>query len=111
MEIIDLHNPERVSGKPDDVKTLLSNNVFTQDEFKISKIELRLYEEQLDVNLGIHYLITSFIETDKGTIEMLYDEGFLGDNALSRIAEFLTSNLGLSALILRSVISLRNRIS
>jgi len=52
-------------------------------------------------------LITSFVETDKGSVEMIYDEGFRGEDPLSRAAEFLTSNLGVSGLILRSIISLR----
>ena len=111
MHIIDLHDPTRVNKTPDDVKILLSDGVFIQDEFKISTIELRLYEEQIDDNLGVSFLITSYVETDKGSIEMLYDEGYLGENVLSRVTEFLTSNLGLSALILRSIISLRNKIS
>ena len=42
-----------------------------------------------------------------GSVEMIYDEGFRGENPLLRAAEFLTSNLGISGLILRSIISLR----
>ena len=42
---------------------------------------------------------------------MIYDEGFLGSDALSRAYGFLTTNLGLSALVLRSVISIRGKIS
>jgi len=38
---------------------------------------------------------------------MIYDEGFRGENSLLRSVQFLTSNLGISGLILRSVISLR----
>jgi len=111
MEIIDLHDPQRVDKNPNDIEILLSNGIFIQDEFKISRIELRLYNEEIDDKLGTYSLITSFVKTDKGTIEMIYDEGFLGDDALSRISQFLTSNLGLSALILRSVISLRDKFS
>ena len=111
MKIIDLHDPQRVNKNPSDVEILLSNGTFVQDEFKISRIELRLYKEQIDDKLGFYSLITSFVETDQGTIEMIYDEGFLGDNALSRISQFLTSNLGLSALILRSIISFRDKFS
>ena len=110
MEIIDLHDPNRVNHKPDDVQNLLEYGNFIQDEFKISKIELRLYSEKIDEKLGIYSLITSFVQTDKGTIEMIYDEGFLGDDALSRAFEFLTNNLGLSALVLRSIISIREKI-
>ena len=77
---------------------------FIQDEFKISKVELRLYLEQTDEKLGVFSLITSFVETDKGSVEMIYDEGFRGEESLLRASKFLTSNLGISGLILRSVI-------
>jgi len=40
---------------------------------------------------------------------MIYDEGFRGEESLSRAAKFLTSNLGVSGLILRSIISLREK--
>ena len=110
MDIVDLHNPQRVNKIPDDVKVLFSSGNFIQDEFRISRVELRLYNEKTDEKLGIYSLITSFVETDKGTIEMIYDEGFRGVDPLSRATEFLTANLGISGLILRSVISLREKI-
>ena len=66
-----------------------------QDEFKISKVELRLYLEQTDEKLGTFSLITSFVETDGGSVEMIYDEGFRGEKSLLRASEFLTSNLHL----------------
>ena len=111
MDIIDLHDPSRVNRSPDDVKILLDNGNFVQDEFTISQIELRFYQEKIDEKLGPYSLITSFVKTNRGTIEMIYDEGFLGSDALSRAYGFLTTNLGLSALVLRSVISIRGKIS
>ena len=111
MNIVDLHEPKRVDKTPDAVEVLLSDGNFIQDEFKISRVELRLYSEQIDEKLGVFSLITSFVETDKGSVEMIYDEGFRGENSLLRASEFLTSNLGLSGLILRSVISLREKSS
>ena len=111
MDIIDLQNPDRINKNPDDVKFLLENGNFIQDEFKISDIELRLYVEKTDEKLGAYSLITSYVKTNKGTIEMIYDEGFLGDDALSRAHTFLTTNLGLSGLVLRSIISIRQKIS
>ena len=80
-------------------------------DLEISDIELRLYLEKIDQNLGAYSLITSFVRTNKGTIEMIYDEGFLGEDALSRAFTFLTTNLGLSGLVLRSIISIRQKIS
>jgi len=109
MNIVDLHDPQRVDRTPDDVKILLSTGNFVQDDFVISKVELRLYNERTDEKLGNYSLITSFVKTDKGSIEMIYDEGFRGEMPLSRAAEFLTTNLGISGLILRSIISLREK--
>jgi hypothetical protein len=110
MNIVDLHDPKRVDRAPDDVEVLLSSGNFTQDDFKISQVELRLYSEQTDEKLGVFSLITSFVETDRGSIEMIYDEGFRGQNSLLRATQFLTSNLGISGLILRSVIALEEKL-
>jgi hypothetical protein len=109
MTIVDLHDPQRVNRTPDKVEVLLSSGNFVQDEFVISKVELRLYTERTDEKLGDYSLITSFVETDKGSVEMIYDEGFRGEEPLLRAAKFLTSNLGMSGLILRSIISLREK--
>jgi len=110
LNIVDLHDPQRVDKIPDDVKVLLDSGNFIQDEFRILKVELRLYVEKTDPSLGVYSLITSFVQTDKGSIEMIYDEGFRGENSLLRSTDFLTSNLGVSGLILRSIISLREKI-
>ncbi len=109
MIIVDLHDPQRVNKTPDGVEVLLSSGNFVQDGFTISKVELRLYNERTDEKLGIYSLITSFVETDKGSVEMIYDEGFRGEESLLRAAEFLTSTLGISGLVLRSIISLRKK--
>ena len=109
MNIIDLHDPTRVDKTPDDVVVMFSSGNFVQDDFIISKVELRLYNERTDEKLGVFSLITSFVETDKGSVEMIYDEGFRGEESLLRAAEFLSSNLGISGLILRSIISLREK--
>jgi len=110
MNIIDLHDPRRVNRKPDSVEVLFSSGNFVDQGFSIHKVELRLYLEKIDKKLGRYSLITSFVETDKGTVEMIYDEGFRGNNSLNRTVEFLTSNLGISGLILRSIITLRDKI-
>ena len=110
MNIIDLSNPERVNRRPDDSIVLFSLGNFTEQGFSISKVELRLYVEKIDDKLGPYSLITSFVETDKGSVEMIYDEGFRGKDSLNSTVEFLTSNLGISGLILRSIITLREEI-
>ena len=109
MDVIDLHDPSRVDKTPDHVQVLLSDGKFVQDEFVISKVELRLYNERMDESLGTFSLITSFVQTNHGSVEMIYDEGFRGDDPLDRATKFLTSNLGISGLILRSIIALREK--
>ena len=111
MNIIDLHNPERVNRKPDQIEILFSSANFEEQGFLVKHVELRLYVEKTDEKLGLFSLITSFVQTDKGSIEMIYDEGFRGDDSLNRAVKFLISNLGLSALILRSIITLKSNIS
>jgi len=110
MKIVDISNPERINRKPDKIIVLLSNGNFSEQGFLIQRIELKLYTEKLDEKLGPYSLITANIETDKGIIEMIYDEGFRGENALEQAAEFVTKNLGISALVLRSIISLKDEL-
>ena len=111
MNIIDLHDPKRVNHKPDQIEILLNSGEFEEKGFLIKHVELRLYVEHTDKTLGPFSLITSFVQTDKGTVEMIYDEGYRGDDSLNRAVRFLISNLGLSALILRSIITLQSKIS
>ena len=111
LEIIDIQNPERVKRKPDQIEILFSSGDFEEQGFKVTHVELRLYLEKFDKNLGHYSLITSFVRTNKGTVEMIYDEGYRGDDSLTRAVKFLTSNLGLSGLILRSIIVLKSQIS
>jgi hypothetical protein len=110
MNIVDMHNPQRVNRKPDDFKVLFSLGTFVDQGFSIHKVELRLYLEKNDEKLGPYSLITSFVETDKGSVEMIYDEGFRGEDTLNRTVQFLTSHLGVSGLILRSIITLKEQI-
>ena len=42
---------------------------------------------------------------------MIYDEGFRGDNSFVKTVQFLVSTLGISGLILRSIITLRENIT
>lgn len=107
MKIIDLPDPKRIEKPPTQSKIIFSSGTFVQNGVTIKKIELRLYIEHHDSQLGDYSLITCYVETDIGTIEMLYDEGFRGEDSLNRAATFLMSNLGLSGLLLRSIIALK----
>ena len=106
MRYIDISNPERVDRDPDKVIQLLSNGSIMEKGYKIKNIQLRLYIEKNDKKLGQYSLITSLVETDKGSVEMIYDQGYRGNNALETSSKFLTENLGISGLILRSLIFL-----
>jgi len=106
MRYIDISNPKRVDRNPDKIIEVLSNDSITESGYVIKNIQLRLYIEKYDEKLGQYSLITSLIETDKGSVEMIYDEGYRGNDALETSSKFLTENLGISSLILRSLIFL-----
>ena len=105
MKIIDVARPERVNRLPDRSVKLFSGN-YSEQGFIIKLVELRQYEEKSDS----YSLITSLVETDKGSIEITYSEGEVGKNSLDEARELLVSNLGLSGLILRSIITLKEEI-
>ena len=107
MKVIDVINPQRISKSPDRVVILLSGGNFAEQGFIVKKLQLCLYLQKHDEKLGPYSLITVQVETDKGEIEMTYDEGYRGKNALEEAAGFLTANLGLSSLILRSILQLK----
>ncbi len=108
MKIIDISDPERINRFPDSSVTIFSEGNFSEHGFKIKKVELRLFIEKTDEKLGQYSLITSLVDTDKGSIEMVYQEGYHGKNTLERSKDFLVSSLGISGLILRSVIALES---
>jgi len=106
MKYIDIVDSNRVDRSPDKIIQVLSDGTIVEKGYKIKNIQLRLYTEKNDKKLGQYSLITSFVETDKGSVEMIYDEGFRGNNALEKSSKFLTESLGISSLILRSLIFL-----
>lgn len=108
MKIIDISDPERINRFPDSSLTIFSEENFSEHGYKIKKVELRLFIEKNDEKLGPYSLITSLIDTDKGSIEMVYLEGYHGENPLERSKDFLVSSLGISSLILRSIIALES---
>ena len=107
MKYIDIADSKRVDRHPDKIIQVVSDGTTVEKGYKIKNVQLRLYTEKNDEKLGPYSLITSLVETDRDSVEMIYDEGFRGEESLSRAVQFLTSNLGISGLILRSVISLR----
>jgi len=67
---------------------------------------MRQYVERRDEKLGDYSLLTVVVETDKGAVELKYDEGFRGPDAFESAVTLLTKYTGLSALINRALIAL-----
>lgn len=108
LKIIETADSKRLDKAPDKTLVLMSSGSFIEQGYLVKDIHLNLYLQKKDPNLGTYSLLTVYVETDKGAIEMIYDEGYRGENALEEAAAFLTSHLGLSGLILRSIIQLEN---
>ena len=110
MKFVDVPDSKRIQRDPDNRNVIFSDGKITQDDVEIKKIELLEYKINTDQNLGTYSIITALVDTDQGLIEILYDEGYRGDDALNDSANMLIQNLGLSGLILRSLISLKNKL-
>ena len=110
MKFVDVPDSKRIERDPDNRNIVFSDGKITQDDLEIKKIELLEYKINTDQNLGTYSIITALVDTDQGLIEILYDEGYRGDDALNDSANMLIQNLGLSGLILRSLISLKNKL-
>ena len=110
MKFVDVPDSKRIERDPDNRNVIFSDGKITQDDVEIKKIELLEYKINTDQNLGTYSIITALVDTDQGLIEILYDEGYRGDDALNDSTNMLIQNLGLSGLILRSLISLKNKL-
>jgi len=110
MKFVDIPDSKRIEHEPDDHITIFADGKIKQDGIEINQIDLLLYKIKNDPNLGEYSIITALIDTDHGQIEILYDEGYRGSNALKDSADMLIQNLGLSGLITRSLISLKNNL-
>ena len=110
MKFVDVPDSQRIKREPDNRIVILADGKIMQDDVVIKQIELLQYNIKNDEKLGQYSIITALIDTSQGTIEILYDEGHRGDDALNESANMLIQNLGLSGLILRSLISLKNQL-
>ena len=110
MKFVDIPDVSRITGDPVNRITIISDGKIQQDGVEINKIELLEYKIKFEEKLGDYSVITALIRTDLGEIEILYDEGYRGEDALRESANMLTQNLGLSGLIIRSLISLKSHI-
>ncbi len=110
MKIIDVADPQRIDRMPDKTIVLLSDGSSSEKGYIVRQVSLRSYPQKIDAALGTYSLITVLVETDRGSIEMTYDEGYRGENALEEASKFLINHLGISGLILRSVLQLEHHI-
>jgi hypothetical protein len=99
----------RVDRPADMTKVLLSEGMQKTQGFVIKTIELKQYIERRDDRLGDYSLLTVMVETDKGTVEMKYDEGFRGSDALESAVKMLTHYVGLGSIINRALIELERK--
>lgn len=102
-------DPGRVGRLPDRMKVLLAGGSQENQGFVIKKIEMRQYVERRDEHLGDYSLLTVVVETDRGAVEMNYDEGFRGLDALESAVTMLVQYVGLASLINRALIELQRQ--
>ena len=110
MKFIDIPDSKRIQDEPNDRTIIFADGKIQQDGVEIKQIQLLQYKIKQDQDLGDYSIITALVDTDQGQIEILYDEGYRGPDALNESANMLIQNLGLSGLILRSLISLKNHL-
>lgn len=108
MKLSDV-DPGRISRPPDRSQVLLEKGSQKNQGFVIQKIEMRQYIERRDNQLGDYSLLTAVVETDRGIVEMKYDEGFRGPDALESAVTMLTQYVGLASLINRALIELQRQ--
>ncbi len=107
IKIIDVSDPELLSNGPSEIFPLLKNELKFR-EYLIKKIELRYYDIQK--NGKSISLITTFVDTDKGSVEMTFDKDSRYES-LDSAGKMLLEQLGLSSLILRCIFSLESELS
>ena len=109
LKYIDIPNPKRLEREPDKIISILTNGNSIENGYEIRNIFLRLYIEKIDKELGTYSVITSLVETTQDSVEMIYDEGYFDIKEFENTSKFLINNLGISSIILRSLIFLDSR--
>jgi protein-L-isoaspartate(D-aspartate) O-methyltransferase len=101
MRLLDVIDTSRVDRVPDKTSRLLSAADYKEQGYVVKHVELRLYQNKNTE--GTYSIITLFVETDRGTVERILNEGYVGPNALEEEMTYITSHLVISDLILRSI--------
>ena len=105
MKFNDISDPSRIDKIPDESQEIFSSENFTEQGLIIQKIEMRLYIEKEN-----KCLITVFLQSDKGEVDMLYNEMKYEEDSLPNLTKFLTNQLGISSIITRTIIFLKSKI-
>ncbi|MFZ0557113.1 MAG: hypothetical protein WBL68_18555 [Nitrososphaeraceae archaeon] len=95
----------RISNAPLDKVVLFDGISLLVDSVPIEKVELRHYRERFDMDKGHYSLITVYLKSSKGEIELKFDEGFKGNDPLLEISQILKRYVGLESLINRALIA------
>ncbi len=106
VDIVDAPVTGRAGRPPDRAATILEGS-YQVEGATVHLVELRQYVERRD-DRGTYSLITAMVRAGPHSIEMLYDEGYRGEDALDRAREFLVSQMGVSGLVLRAVMAIRD---
>lgn len=96
----------RLSKEPIGKVVLFEGATLSIDKVSIERVELRHYRERLDVQKGFYSLITVYLKSSKGEIELKFDEGFKGNDPLPELSLILMKYVGLESLLNRLMIAL-----
>jgi hypothetical protein len=95
----------RISWEPTDRVVLLEDDSLSVNNVSIERVELRQYLEVSDKERGYYSLITAYLKSSEGEIELKFDEGFKGRDPLPEISLILKRYVGLESLINRLLIA------
>src|SRR3972149_8081302 len=84
--------PENLDRLPDKIIVLLSSGNYQEQGFTVKRVELRLYQQKMSEQTGPYSIITTYVETDKGSVERILDQGYRGHNAIEDATAFVTSH-------------------
>jgi hypothetical protein len=96
----------RISNAPINKAVLFEGVLISGDNISIERVELRHYRERLDKEKGSYSLITVYLKSTKGEVELKFDEGYKGKDPLPEISLILKRYVGLESLINRLLIAL-----
>ena len=109
MKLVCVIDPKRLDKIPDKTIVLLSSRHIIDQGYEVKRIELRLYLQKFDKKSEQYSIITTYVETDSDSVEMIFEEGYKGNNALEEAAAYITSHLTIQNILLRSIQCLKKQ--